>query len=162
MLIFKYDLPMISDGAAILAHHEGFRLKIYNDATGKPIELPKGENPTVGIGVNLADGLTYTEAHLLFESRIADILRMFSLYPWFNNLHEVRKWVCINMAYCLGMTRFRKFERTINALQRKDYLDAAKEILDSDFARDERHATRANQLAQAMKTGQWDLSLLSR
>jgi len=128
----------------LLIKHEGLRLKPYRDTVGKL---------TIGVGRNLDDmGITREEAIFLLENDIAraetDLHRAFL---WFPLRNKVRKIVLINMVFNLGMTRFRMFKKLIRAIEDRDWERAAKEMLNSRWAK--QVGRRASELAQMMRSG---------
>ena len=74
-------------------------------------------------------------------------------WGWFNDLNDVRQEVLANMRFNLGLANLRKFKRMIAALERRDWVDASREMLDSKWAT--QVGNRAIRLSNAMRTGQW-------
>ena len=74
-------------------------------------------------------------------------------FAWYKDLNDVRQEVIINMVFNLGLEGFKGFERTISAIERGDWLDASREMLDSKWSG--QVGQRAIRLANAMRTGQW-------
>jgi len=90
---------------ALIARHEGLRLKPYKDTVGKL---------TIGYGRNLDDiGITIEEALMLLESDIMNSQKSANTFKWFKGLDEVRQSVVIDMIFNLGLTGFKKFRKTI-------------------------------------------------
>lgn len=128
-----------------LMQDEGFCAKPYKDTEGKT---------TLGYGRNLDDNpLTITEAKALLYNdvtrTVADLDRMI---PWWRNLNEVRQSVLVNMAFNMGALKLIGFRKMIAALQAGDYATAAKEALDSKWAKQVGH--RAVRLAEELRTGE--------
>lgn len=121
--------------------HEGIRLKPYRDTVGKL---------TIGVGRNLDDvGISYEEALVLLDN---DILRaqsavMHALH-WAAHLDRARFEVLVNMAFNLGINGLLGFPRFLAALEAGDYPKAAREMLDSKWAR--QVGQRAVELATIM------------
>ena len=69
--------------------------------------------------------------------------------PVFGELSETRKIVLINMYFNLGNRLF-KFNNMLYAIHAKDYEEAAKQMLDSKWAKQVKG--RANELANMMKS----------
>jgi lysozyme len=128
-----------------LIRHEGVRLRPYLDTVGKL---------TIGVGRNLIDrGLSQDEAMLLLDHDIAiAVSDTFQLCPWAQTLDGVRQTVLIEMCFNLGAERLLGFEKMLTALRERNYLKAASEMLDSQWAR--QVGTRAHTLAGLMQTGQ--------
>ena len=72
-------------------------------------------------------------------------------FTWFKGLSSLRKEVVMNMTYNLGFRGFSKFKRTIYYIEKKMYLDASKEMLDSLWAR--QVGPRATRLSKRMLKG---------
>ncbi len=127
-----------------LVRHEGLRLKPYRDTVGKL---------TIGVGRNLDDvGITEDEAMYLLHNDIVRVrTRLVRTFPWFQNLNPVRRDVVTNMVFNLGLGRFKRFRRLIAAIEICRWDQAAKEMLDSKWAK--QVGRRAIELAQMMRKG---------
>lgn len=125
-----------------LIDHEGLRLKPYRDTVGKL---------TIGVGRNLDDvGITESEARTLLENDISTVCRELDrALPWWRDLSEPRQRALADMAFNLGTPRLLGFKRMIAALERKDYEEAANEMLLSQWA--DQVKSRAVRLAAAMR-----------
>lgn len=159
---------MTPAGMAQLRLDEGWRLQVYDDATGLPIRpgtFVKG-HPTIGIGRALdVNGITSLEAQNLFFDDVGTIVGALSQYGWFQNLDPVRRDVIINMAFNMGIAGALAFTNMIAAIQRgeldrmvasletQDWDTAADALLSSTAARDD--APRYQRLAAAMRSGSW-------
>ena len=128
----------------LLIKHEGLRLKPYRDTVGKL---------TIGIGRNLDDlGITEAEARYLLENDVLRVsLELVHHFPWYNGLNAARMIVMIDMVFNLGINRFKLFKKLIKAIEVQDWEQAAKEMLDSKWARQVKG--RAAELAQMMRDG---------
>ena len=138
----NYDKEKLVDQ---LIRHEGMELKVYKDSLG--IE-------TIGVGRNLVDrGVSEKEARYLCNNDI-DIVEqeLGKSFPIVNNLDDVRTRVLLDMAFNVGLPRLRGFKRMWAALEDNDYGEAAKEMLDSKWARQVK--TRAYTLARMMESGE--------
>lgn len=129
-----------------LIRDEGIRLKAYYDTMGKI---------TVGVGRNLTDkGLSQDEALYLLDNDIREAQNgVLTVLPWTVGLDEPRMAVLINMAFNLGLRGLLSFRKTLEAIAKADYDDAAKHMLDSDWA--EQVGKRATRLAEQMRSGRW-------
>jgi lysozyme len=127
-----------------LIRDEGLRLKPYRDTVGKL---------TIGVGRNLDDvGITKDEAMHLLECdirRVKDDLD--HALSWWRGLDDVRQRVLVNMAFNLGITRLMGFKNTLAAMRAGNYVDAAKGMLDSKWAK--QVGERATRLAAMMVEG---------
>lgn len=129
----------------LLIRHEGLKLKPYKDTKGKL---------TIGVGRNLDDrGITEAEAlELLFNDIHICVREAEQNFKWFNEIDGQRKLVVISMIFNMGLPKFKGFVKTIEAIERRDYKEAAKEMLDSDWGRGPT-ANRAQELAEMMSRG---------
>lgn len=126
-----------------LRRDEGVRLKPYRDTVGKL---------TIGVGINLDEGITEDESDYLLESRIrraeSDLDRAL---PWWRGLSEARQRALINMAFNMGVPRLLGFGNMIHALHGGEYDRAAAEALDSRWAR--QVGARAQRIAEMFREG---------
>jgi len=138
----NYDKERLVDQ---LIKHEGMELKVYKDSLG--IE-------TIGIGRNLVDrGVTEEEARYLCNNDIEIVEReLVQSFPIVSSLNDTRIRVLLDMAFNVGLPRLRGFKRIWAALENNDYGEAAKEMLDSKWARQVK--TRAYTLARMMESGE--------
>ncbi|MBD1583133.1 glycoside hydrolase family protein [Pseudoalteromonas sp. S16_S37] len=127
-----------------LLRYEGLSLTPYQCTQGKI---------TIGIGRNLTDrGITLEEAHFLLSNDIKDVqLQVSSNISIFEALNETRKLILLDMAFNLGVAGLCKFKKMIAALERQDYDVAAREMLDSKWAK--QVGRRAQELAAKMIEG---------
>jgi lysozyme len=128
-----------------LERDEGFRQFPYADSVGVW---------TIGIGRNLeSEGVSLEEGRYLAQNdinkRIAALRRDL---PYFDGLSECRQGVLINMAFNLGMAGLFKFQKMLTAVGGGYYQQAAKEMLDSRWAR--QVGDRAKRLAEHMISDQ--------
>jgi lysozyme len=129
-----------------LVLHEGLRLKPYRCTAGKL---------TIGVGRNLEDrGISKKEALYLLDNDIEEVSAELSRrLPWFSDLNGPRKAVLIDMAINLGIDGLFKFKRTLAAVARGDYAEAAREMKDSQWYRQVK--SRGVRLVAQMRTGEW-------
>jgi lysozyme len=132
---------------ADLLRDEGLRLAAYQDALGYW---------TIGVGrlidARRGGGLTEDEALYLLTNDIrrvrADLQRVVGT---FDTLNDVRQNVLINMTFHLGLAGLLGFRQMLAALERRDYLATAREMLHSRWAT--QVPDRAFRLARQMATG---------
>ncbi len=125
--------------------HEGKRLKPYIDTVGKV---------TIGIGRNLTDrGITDEECQFLLEGDIKLVQIYAAAFSWYDDLDEVRQAVVLDMLFNMGPGRFAGFVKLISAIERRDWADAAFQMMDSTWAI--QVGQRAIRLSEMMKTGKW-------
>lgn len=127
----------------LLRNDEGYRKHIY--------KCSEGYN-TIGIGLNLDAGISEDLAEwiLLFQYNEAKD-QCQRTFKWFRGLDEVRQYVIVNMVFNMGLSRFKKFKKTIGYIATGQYDNASVEMLDSRWARQVKG--RSTRLSQMMKTG---------
>lgn len=141
-----------------LKRHEGLRLTVYDDATGKPIK--QGDtligHPTIGVGRLLTDGrgITTAEAESLLANDIDIVIDELNRnIPWWNEMNEPRRAVMINMCFNLGWPRLSGFKNMLEAAEQGNYEWAADEMIDSAWY--DQVGLRGVELSDQMATGQW-------
>ena len=142
-------MAAISNVRQLVTLHEGVRRFPYRDTVGKL---------TIGVGFNLDDvGLYPEEIDFILGNRLArteeEVERVF---PWYNELDEVRQAVILDMAYNMGIPTLIKFARTLGSVRDGDYVRAAAQMLQSKWARQVKG--RAVRLSVMMETGEWPKS----
>ena len=127
-----------------IADDEGFRAKPYRCTSGKL---------SIGYGTNIQDGITREEALLLMRHRLGKVVdALESRLPSWHKLTDERRRVVANMGYQLGIGGLMGFKRMLAALERGDYEAAAREMLDSKWAKRDTPG-RAGRLAVRMRRG---------
>ena len=124
---------------------EGFRSIPYRDSEGQL---------TIGYGTLIESGITKEEAELLLDHRLKALHGELSRSPM-GEIFEVLPWPAFraisNMAYNLGVPRLLGFKKMWKAIAVKDYETAAKEALDSKWAR--QVGSRAERIAAMIGSG---------
>lgn len=136
--------------------HEGMRLTVYDDSTGKPIQRGSQVigNPTIGIGTLLSapGGITASEADMLLRNRVSIATSAAErLAPGLAKSDPVRFDVVVELAFQLGMNGLSKFVNTLRAINERRWEDAAAGMLASLWAT--QTPVRAKALAKVMSTG---------
>lgn len=127
---------------ALLMADEGLRLMPYRCSAGKL---------TIGYGTTFP--LTQEEAHLLLRHRLQGVVAdLGHRFAWWPRLSPDRQSVLASMAYQMGMGGLIKFRRMLAAVERGDYEAAAREMLDSKWAKRDTPG-RAGRLAERMRRG---------
>jgi lysozyme len=131
---------------AMLMRHEGVRLRVYTCPAGKL---------TIGVGRNLEDrGITEDEALLLLDNDVREIRQVCrEAFAWYDALTPARRDVVVMMVFNMGLTRFQQFKNMLRAIERKDYVQAAAEMLTSRWAT--QVGRRAHELAEIMREGEY-------
>ena len=146
---------------------EGLRLQVYKDTLGID---------TIGIGRNLEDrGITKEELDwmdipnidVVYEMGITEADAVYlatndvqiveeelvRAHPCVDRLDSVRQLILIDMAFNMGVPRLCKFKKMWAAVECNDFPTAAKEMLDSRWAKQVKG--RATKLANAMHNGEF-------
>lgn len=118
--------------------------------------LDSKNNWTVGVGHKLKSEcgpitLEYAGKLLAEDIKVAREAAM-RIVPSFNELCEERQFVLINMAFQLGPTGLKGFKKMLLALENKNFMVVAEEMLDSKWHRKD-SPKRAKRLAEIMRTG---------
>ena len=150
-----------------LIQHEGLRLEVYQDTLGID---------TIGIGRNLEDrgitnqelsdldipsiehvykyGITEADAVYLATNDVEIVeTELVRAHPCVDKLDAVRQLVLMDMAFNMGVPRLCKFKKMWNAIHNEDFINAAKEMLDSRWAIQVK--SRSTKLAHAMHHGEF-------
>lgn len=132
---------------------EGFRKEAYLDTVGI-WTAGFGTTRLRGRAVEPTDVVTKDEARVylradLFEAMIAAK----RVFPLMDKMNSVRQEVLVNMAYNLGESRLRKFKKMILAHANFNYMEMARQMIDSHWYN--QVGARGQRLAAAMKFGKW-------
>ena len=130
-----------------IKRHEGYRDKVYLDTEG---------NPTVGYGHHLYPGSRVSReiAELLLDMDLTDTAAEFlKIHPdKTKRLNVARKRVICDMIFNMGLARVLAFKKMWEAIQAGDWEGAAREMLDSKWAKQVKG--RAQELAETMRKGE--------
>ena len=135
-----------------LRRHEGLRLEPYKCSEGYL---------TIGFGRNIeTNGISEAEAEFMLTNDLIACEKELKDEGWYNQLDETRRAVVLNMAFNLGKPKLMQFKKFIGALSDDDYETASKEMITgSDGVSESKWASqvgkRAYELAEQMRTGQW-------
>ena len=107
---------------------EGFVEHVYNDSLGIP---------TIGYGFAIKDLILDEDIASEILVRKVRILvnRVDGKFHWFHKIDDKVREVVVEMCYQLGLNGFSKFKKTISYLEKKNYIWASKEMLDSKWAK---------------------------
>jgi len=144
MIEYAEDKDAMAIAKKLIKLHEGLRLKPYECLAGYL---------TIGYGRNIQlNGITINEAEMLLDNDIERVVK--ELEKWltvFKELSDNRKAALIDMSYNLGFNKLFQFRKFLAALQKQDFEEAAKEMLDSKWAA--QVGNRATVLANMIKEG---------
>ena len=129
--------------------HEGVKSHAYQCTAGKW---------TIGVGRNIDEegglGLSNEEINVLLINDIERVKgELSAAYFWFPALDEVRQAAMIDMCFNLGLSRLRGFVKTIEAMSRQEFDNAADEFLDSRWA--SQVGQRAVRVTEMIRTGDY-------
>lgn len=123
---------------------------VYDDHNSKPAHgIGK---LTIGYGINAEEGLKEYEAEWLLKERIMCAYEEVKSTAWWHHVNtDGRQIALTDMCFNLGLTSLLGFKKMIAAIQAEDWEQAAKEALDSLWAR--QVGVRAERIAEMLKTG---------
>ena len=106
--------------------HESLSLQIYKCSANRF---------TIGYGRNIEDrGITKEEAEMLLLNDLAICTREAEQFDFYHGLTGNRKDVIVEMVFNIGLTRFRKFKKTILYIKKGEYASASDEMLRSRWS----------------------------
>lgn len=136
---------------------EGQRMFPYQDKYG---------NWTIGCGHNIeADPVMKLHLSVLMKTGITndqmmalldqDIITaekdLFRVYPWAQNIDDVRKEVLVDMTFNMGINKLFQFHNTMLEIKEGMYQEAASRLMQSDWYNEV--GDRAVNLCQMLRTG---------
>ena len=128
---------------------------VYDDSCGKPCKT--GDNVkgllTIGYGRNvMGRGLSQDEAEYLLKNDVSEVYEdLRNVYPWFSKLSNNRQIVMIDLRFNMGAAKLSTFKNFLKAMESGLWKDAAKHLLDSQYAR--QVGRRATQNAELIRVG---------
>ena len=126
-----------------LKHFEGLSLELYKDTRDKW---------TIGYGRNLSDnGITPGEAEFLFDRDIENALVDARKVPAFYRCSCDQQEVLVHLVFNMGLPSVLTFKKMLAALEGGDGETAAKELLDSKYAREDVPSERSALLARRLR-----------
>lgn len=141
MMMSNYD-----KAAGYIRQFEGLRLKPYQCPTGH-LTIGYGHNLEAnGISNEIAEDLLYFD----IEAANAECYKNFGCYTY---LDDARRFVLLDLCFNMGVNKLKTFKKMLAALDRKDFVEAKKQLLDSKYAT--QVGKRAQTLARILETGEW-------
>ena len=121
--------------------HEGYRSRVYSDSLGID---------TIGIGFAIKDlELSEEVCEIILKEKLIKLYsRVEKRFPFFNNLPIEIKNVLLNMCYQMGVGGVSKFKKLLKAMEESDWIEAAHQALDSQWAKQTPH--RAKELSEIL------------
>jgi len=145
---FKND-DVLKEASTMIERHEGTRHNVYNDSRFIPtigigfnLNNPNARGRLKSIGVDY-DGITAGDVsltteqihHLFYQDVQTAVNNARKFLPSFDKQPREIQIVLIDMSFNLGLTRLNQFVKFHKALTDRDYLEAAKEMIDSRWFR---------------------------
>ena len=121
-----------------LERDEGFVYEIYNDHLGYPTfgigHLITTNDPEHGMPIGTK--ITDERVNEVFQTDVElYISETKSVFPGLENKPDKIQLVLVNMCFNLGAPRLRKFKKFIAAIEAQEWLEAALEMMDSQWAK---------------------------
>ena len=128
-----------------LIRHEGLKLLPYKCTAGKL---------TLGVGRNIEDrGISKETAMQMLDEDIEICLNeLMERLDYFETLPTEVQETLVNLCFNMGISRLMKFQLMLGAIQAGQYELAAKELLDSRYAR--QVGKRSEELADTLRQQQ--------
>ncbi len=134
---------------SLLIEHEGIKKYAYLDSKGYL---------TIGIGFcideKLKCGLSIDECMMILRSRIRALKKELSRYDWYNKQDDVRKEVVIELAYNMGIPKLLDFKKFIAAMDDRQVVLAAKELVNSLWY-EQVGKSRSNSILTRLRSGRY-------
>src|SRR6185369_8040707 len=113
----------------VILKHEDYKRFVYNDSLGFA---------TIGIGRCVdhrkGKGISVKEAQYLLNNDLVECEYSMRLYDCYNIHDDVRKCALIELCFNIGLRGLLGFKNTLECLSKKDYVGAAKHLIDSRWA----------------------------
>jgi len=119
-----------------LKPEERFMQFPYDDATGKRVKAPVG-NITWLYGCNLETSGSLKLANVVLSAQVDEVEEQLDEFAWYVALDDVRKSVCLDIAFNGGVHGLLHYPRMITALSHQDWATAAAECTVADQRLDE-------------------------
>jgi lysozyme len=131
-----------------IIQHEGLKLKKYKDTKG---------NWTIYVGHLCKPGEKYLgtreDAMRYLDIDIAIARQdLRKIFPQYREFSQARQECLIELLFNMGGPRFRGFVKMIHAINIGHWDDAAKELMDSKWYREDVGRERADELVDALRT----------
>lgn len=145
-----------------LTYHEGLKLTPYKCSAGKL---------TIGIGHNIEarpfteeekkaigdwkKGITKNMAYMILRNDMEICFKDLRKLGFWYYLDSERRYALLDMCFQLGYEGLSKFKKMLEAIRVKNYDEAYKQCLDSNYHR--QTPKRAERIAKLIKTGVWEI-----
>lgn len=152
----------MTDWEKRLEFHEGFREKPYYCSEGKL---------TIGIGHNTESrpfteeekkaigdwkkGITKNMAYMILRNDMEICLKDLRKLGFWYYLDNERRYALLDMCFQMGYDGLCKFKKMLEAIRVKDYSEASRQCLDSNYHR--QTPKRCERIAKLIRTGVWEI-----
>ena len=136
-------MEKVKDLLKRIKHHEGFRSRVYQCTEGYD---------TIGYGFAIKDlELDEDIAEEILMRKVEKLIkRVRARFDWLDSVpHEVQG-VLVEMSYQMGLSGVSKFKKALHAMQMFQWKEAAKEMLDSRWAK--QTPNRAKELSNIIRS----------
>lgn len=106
-----------------------FWVRKYEEFNSHPIVCANGE-VRIGYGRNIDNGITMTEAGIMFEHDLEIIYLKLKPFSWFFDKPVFVQDAIMHLCYAVSFEQFLYMEDLIDHIKKSDYSSAAKNILD--------------------------------
>ncbi|WP_368287534.1 glycoside hydrolase family protein [Kluyvera intermedia] len=149
----------------MIRYDEGERFSIYKDTeqfwtigvghllTKNPSRQVAVQELSKAVG-RQTDTITREESLMLLERDLERTVKDAMSIEVTKTLDDARQKAVCNMVFQLGLTGLKGFRKMIQALERRDYQSAAREALDSKWAR--QTPNRARRVTEVLRTGEFN------
>ena len=126
-----------------IKHHEGYRKSVYQCTEGYD---------TIGYGFAIKDlELDEDLAEEILTRKVEKLIRRVrSKFDWLDSVPREVQGVIVEMSYQMGVSGVSKFKKALHAMQMLQWKEAAKELLDSRWAK--QTPNRAKELSDIIRS----------
>lgn len=144
------------------------RLEFHESCVLKPYLCPSNKK-TIGIGHNIEareftpeekkaighwqKGITHNAALMILRNDINICLKDLQKLGFWYYLDQERQYALLDMCFQLGYQGLSKFRKMLEAIRIKNYSEAARQCLDSQYAK--QTPIRAKRIAVLLKQAKW-------
>lgn len=147
-IVSETSVVNVKECRMMLERHEGRKRRMYPCTSG---------HMTIGVGHNLdAKPISDRAIEQIFSDDLddaeRDVIDVIGCAVWVN-LSFPRRVALLDMAFQMGRDGFAEFENTIPLIRLGQYTDAAREMLNSTWAK--QTPSRALEISEMIRTGAW-------
>jgi GH24 family phage-related lysozyme (muramidase) len=148
----------LDQACRLIAHHESFRGRPYDDHDGKDVRAPIGKL-TIGYGFNVQDTpLPHNVAIYWLRELVVEMHDEMRQLMWFARANDARQIAFLDMRYNLGERGIGQFHNMIAAARAGEWDQAAAEAKDSLWFRQVKR--RGENIVAILANGRIDWHML--